>query len=359
MPIDRNVVRQFINPPSVPEPQAYPESAKSYNPSLRDIIANVLMGSAPSPLRADMVGKMVGSKGAGNTQAVAPLDFVPGVGTAVGVNEGYREGDAQNMMLSMFGGASSKARNASAFNKAIDMLGEKRSATEIWQETKHFSGADGIVREHIPIHDSYTNDKIIHAMADSPGWEFPLSEVWSAPRFFEAYPEFKDFPVQGFTGGSAMGTSNGSNIGLNTRALLNDLPPTDKWSPNSIIAHEMGHEVANKERWSNAVGIMEKPGDTPRDVLLRYISQSNELEQNSIQNMLAAGKEAVDRKPPQAFEFIPKGYLPQIGHTTDLHIPRSKQTLGYNTWDKGVYRKIDDLAPVNNPKYGHRGLYGK
>jgi hypothetical protein len=78
----------------------FPQSMRNYDPSWRDNIAAMMIGDGSSPLRKQMVERLMGSAGAG-TQGMAPVDLVPGVGQVLGANEAYREGDAQGMALAV------------------------------------------------------------------------------------------------------------------------------------------------------------------------------------------------------------------------------------------------------------------
>jgi hypothetical protein len=74
-------------------------------PSARQWIASKLSGDAPfySP-RGDLTAKFMGTSGIGEP-GFAPVDFIPGVGQAFGVNEAIRSKDPQSIAMAMVPGS--------------------------------------------------------------------------------------------------------------------------------------------------------------------------------------------------------------------------------------------------------------
>ena len=81
-------------------------------PSARQWLAGKLAGDAPfySP-RAALTSKLMGTTGVGNA-SIAPVDFIPGIGQALAVNEAVRGRDPQSLAMAMIPGAAKSEAKA-------------------------------------------------------------------------------------------------------------------------------------------------------------------------------------------------------------------------------------------------------
>ena len=71
---------------------------RAANPTLRDRIANGLLGEEPSELHRDAVRYLIGSQGVGRTNFSA-ADVVPLLGPAMNGQEDYRDGNYKGVAL--------------------------------------------------------------------------------------------------------------------------------------------------------------------------------------------------------------------------------------------------------------------
>lgn len=75
------------------------QEVRAYQPTLRERLAQLLMGDAPSQPRRDFVGGLLGTTGLGETR-FGLLDMTP-LGSLFGAQEAYRAGDPQAMAMAL------------------------------------------------------------------------------------------------------------------------------------------------------------------------------------------------------------------------------------------------------------------
>jgi hypothetical protein len=237
---------------------------KSRTPTLRERIGNLIYDAAQGAGLRQSAQSM-------RSNAETAVDFVPGVGEAVGAQEAGRDlaagnygraalgglgtaagvlpvGDlAGGIAKAIFGGIAAKTANKPALEIAEKMLKEGADKQAIWDATGWFKGTDGKWR--FEIDDSGTALRgagNVKDVTDKRGHN--LKDVFLHPDNYRAYPHMEEIQVHG-------GLLPGNASGQYTPPGLMSVDPAEivvndyrrGVDPRSTILHEMQHDIQGLE----------------------------------------------------------------------------------------------------------------
>lgn len=186
--------------------------------------------------------------------------------------------------LRVFGGVKSKTADLNALEQARLLERDNATAQEIWDKTGWFKGADNQWRYEIPDVGTKVYPSTFTSKMSSSGQPYKattLSTYFKHPELFEAYPEFKDMPVNetfasGVNGyyspryeaGTITPKIMDPFIGLNLKSV-----PT-AGTQRSTLLHEIQHAIQQKEGFAPGASPKIYPDQTPNPMVGVYEKQS-------------------------------------------------------------------------------------
>lgn len=201
------------------------------------------------------------------------LDFLPGVGEAVGADETKRAFNAGNygeaalnagttvmgavpgggdiaagVAKAIFGGIGAKTANKALLDKAQDMAALGASKDAVWSETGWFKGADGKWRFEIDDSASKIDPNRVALGGAAPNNPNPLRNVLPHEQAYEAYPDVGDMQanMRMDVGGMEGTYHTPRTVGNRLIEGISGTAPT-RHDLRSVGLHEMQHAVQSRE----------------------------------------------------------------------------------------------------------------
>ena len=227
--------------------------------------------------------------------------------------------------LGSIAGVGAKTMDKKALDTAKIMDRRGNTANEIWKDTGWFKGAEGQWKYEIPDH----NAAFFHPSPLQMKEGANLSEVFSFPELYKAYPEFKDVRVK-FTNDPA---TLGSYFELTKTIELNlgSIPKEDRVK---IVLHELQHAIQFKEKFDL--------GSSPR----HSIFKAQDSIVRKVESLGAAGKLKKGDPIPQEIEDLIK-----------LH--KEITESGKDKFGRYMYRRNPGELEANTVETRHRWSPGE
>lgn len=146
----------------------------------------------------------------------------------------------------MFVGKGASVWDAAKATEAEKLEALGKTPEEIWKATGTFRGADKIWRQEIP-------DDMAKFKGAMPSWarlgsELPISESYSHPKLYEAYPDVAQLKLAGNEPTAAGQGSYSEEAGkIFVDAAIN---PKHQKAISSTTLHEVQHAIQAKEGWA-------------------------------------------------------------------------------------------------------------
>jgi len=306
-------------------PDKVAEYLSAYDPSFRERVGNVTydvarylgLGGIANRMRNDVQGA---------------VDFFPGVGDAVGLNEAYRDAQAGNYMgalggigttaigaipgggdlaagalKAIFGGVSAANADKFALKLAKDMAEKNASKSDIWEKTGWFTGPDGNWRFEIDDSNAYYDAEALRELNELANLEArkfdPIKDTTTVSglvghkELFSAYPTVENIPVHFFPQDRMRGANAAYSPKLD-RITLNDSLSDDQ--ARSFMLHELQHAIQAREGFQSG-------GNLSQD---SYNRLAGEVEARNVQYRKNMTKEERISIPPWETQDVP--YSEQI-----------------------------------------------
>jgi hypothetical protein len=234
---------------------------RGYQPTLRDMLAEAASKAGRSMGLGDIIAQRM------RDEAAVGMDFMPGLGEAVGAEDTARAYNAGNygeaavngistglgavpvggdmaggLLKAMFGGLMAKTADMGALNKAVKMANEGADKKAIWDATGWFKGADDQWRFEIDDSGAFTKgygpmSEIMNKQGSR------VRDVMRHPELLDAYPRImNDVTVDPFIG--APGQKGTFDPNHNVLGLNDELRGS---AMGSTILHELQHGIQTKE----------------------------------------------------------------------------------------------------------------
>lgn len=257
----------------------------------------------------------------------AAVDFIPGVGDAVGIDEAARDYQAGNYtgaavnagasavgaipvggdlaagaLKAIFGGVAASTAKKDMLEAAMEMAESGADRSQIFSQTGWFKGLDGRWRFEIDDSASYYDPTAIEDLKWSSldeGRPFdPLRETTTVggamghSKLYEAYPGVSDVPVHYFPQDRMRGANAAYSPNLDRVTISESL---DEDTARSFMLHELQHAIQAREGF-------ESGGNTIDDAYRRL---AGEVEARNVQTRMNMTPEQRIATPPWETEDVP------------------------------------------------------
>lgn len=253
---------------------------RGYEPSLREQIGNVIYDAAGG------LGGLGGIRNRIRDEAMIGLDFIPGLGEAVGVDDTSRAFNAGNyldaavnggataagllpvggdiaggVLKAIFGGVGAKTADKFLLERAQDMAAKGADRGAIWSETGWFKGPDDKWRFEIDDSGSKLTPKAADELMASGGGTYGATQrtapgvLYHGP-LYDAYPNLRLIDVDARHNtqlptskvkGEYQGDYRGESGGRPSINVQSNSLEGDPWSVRGITLHELQHAVQDIE----------------------------------------------------------------------------------------------------------------
>jgi hypothetical protein len=249
---------------------------RGYEPSLREQIGNVIYDAAGG------LGGLGGIRNRIRDEAMIGLDFIPGLGEAVGVDDTSRAFNAGNyldaavnggataagllpvggdiaggVLKAIFGGVGAKTADKFLLERAQDMAAKGADRGAIWSETGWFKGPDDKWRFEIDDSGSKLTPKATDELMASGGGTYGATQrtapgVLQHSALYEAYPDLRLVDVDArhnveLTAPSGAFAHPAGNGGRPAISIQSNSLEGEPRSVRGIMLHELQHGVQGAE----------------------------------------------------------------------------------------------------------------
>ena len=262
---------------------------------------------------------------------------------------------APDNSLRVFGGVKSLTADKPAIRDAMKMESKGASPDEIWDNTGWFRGADGRWRYEIPDIGTTVNSGALQldlsAPTILPAKAAKLGDYLQHPRFFAAYPQFKNMDVRTMPGSSSYGGMYYPRFAPSWGAVsdprieLNENLLSSGAYQRSVLLHEIQHAIQNKEGFAPGTNIQAQSAGRVKPAVKRYEEAvKNDPEMRELMSL----RSSMDFKKQQneANDLHTAEYVPRYKEIDASSMSDREKEAAYNALNKEYNERIENMFPM-------------
>ena len=262
---------------------------------------------------------------------------------------------APDNSLRVFGGVKSLTADKPAIRDAMKMESKGASPDEIWDNTGWFRGADGRWRYEIPDIGTTVNSNALQLDLSVPTIlpvkSAKLGDYLQHPKFFAAYPQFKDMDVRTMPSTSSYGGMYFPRFApswgavTDPRIELNENLLSSGASQKSVLLHEIQHAIQNKEGFAPGTNIQAQSAGRVNPAVKRYEEAvKNDPEMRELMSL----RSSMDFKKQQneANDLYTAEYSPRDKEIDASDMSDREKEAAYNALNKEYNERIENMFPM-------------
>ena len=257
--------------------------------------------------------------------------------------------------VGVFGGIKSLTADKPAIREAMKMESKGATPDEIWDNTGWFRGADGNWRYEIPDIGTTVNSAALQLDLSKPTIQpiksAKLGDYLQHPRFFAAYPQFKNMDVSTMPGGSSYGGMYFPRMSLNwgsvidPRIELNENLLSSGASQRDVLLHEIQHAIQQKEGFAPGTNIAAQSAGRILPAVKRHeeaVKSDPEMQELMSLRSSADYKKQKD----EANDLYTAEYSPREKEIDASSMSDREKEAAYNALNKEYNERINNMFPI-------------